>query len=269
MFGEDKIESRTKKIIRAIKFDHNCSVCTRKINKNQLQKALPCASCLSLIHRKCSGFSPYELNTTDPSKLTYWECKKCHSEKFPNNSISDEELYAMSYNSNFSCPCQSDVENEVYRKQYVLNLTKFINKNDDPKNTDGPDPLNNIDKVFDMQIAFDYYTTHQFHKLSSKSTAKKSKPQLSIYHTNVSSLQGNFEKLHTHLASLNHPFEIIALSETWNPLHKKDSFKAPDIDGYKKYIGTPGTSMKSGCGLYIKNSLKAVERKELDVSFVD
>ena len=146
MFGEDKIESRTKKIIRAIKFDHNCSVCTRKINKNQLQKALPCASCLSLIHRKCSGFSPYELNSTDPSKLTYWECKKCHSEKFPINSISDEELYAMSYNSNFSCPCQSDVENEVYRKQYVLNLTKFINKNDDPKNTDGPDPLNNIDK---------------------------------------------------------------------------------------------------------------------------
>ena len=44
----------------------------------------------------------------------------------------------MTLNSNFDCPCQTDVDSEEFKKKYVLNLAKF-NKNDDPKNTDGPD----------------------------------------------------------------------------------------------------------------------------------
>ena len=41
------------------------------------------------------------------------------------------------------------------------------------------------------------------------------------------------------------------------------------LDGYQNYIGNKGTSLKSGCGFYIKNSLKYIERKDLNVNIAD
>ena len=44
---------------------------------------------------------------------------------------------------------------------------------------------------------------------------------------------------------------------------------APVIPGYGKYNGTQGTTLKGGCGLYIREGLSYKDRKELDVSFYD
>ena len=44
----------------------------------------------------------------------------------------------LNFNSNFNCPCQTTCQNEIYKKNFVLDLTKY--KINDPKSSDGPDP---------------------------------------------------------------------------------------------------------------------------------
>ena len=59
-------------------------------------------------------------------------------------------------------------------------------------------------------------------------------------------------------------FDIIAVSETWNPDYKH-TFHPPHLDGYLEYKGTPGSSLKGGCGLYINTELKPIPRKDLNM----
>ena len=40
-------------------------------------------------------------------------------------------------------------------------------------------------------------------------------------------------------------FDIISLTETWNPKSKSHMFEAGTLPGYKKFIGQTGTSLKS------------------------
>ena len=77
--------------------------------------------------------------------------------------------------------------------------------------------MQHIDRSFEMNISFEYYSIHQFHKLVKLPRNDKS---FSIYHTNIESLNCNFERLHTQLAELDYPFDVIALSETWDPKYK-------------------------------------------------
>ena len=66
------------------------------------------------------------------------------------------------------------------------------------------------------------------------------------------------------LASLEFKFDIIALSETWNPEYK-ETFQPPILPGYNSYKGTKGSSLKGGCGLYISSDLKPLARPDLNV----
>ena len=84
-------------------------------------------------------------------------------------------------------------------------------------------------------------------------------------HTNISSLQYNGDNLKLLLTNLEFKFDIIALSETWNPESKAHNFQPPIIDGYKDYYGTTGSSLKGGCGLYINEDLKPLPRKDLNI----
>ena len=90
---------------------------------------------------------------------------------------------------------------------------------------------------------------------------------LSLLHTNISSLQGNFEKLEYLLADVDCNFDIIALTETWNPEDKKELFTPGILDCYHKYEGMTGSSMKGGCGFYIKDTLCYTSRIDLENRF--
>ena len=214
LFFDNHIERHTRKLIKSINFDKKCTVCCRKINNNHVSKALPCLTCKSLIHRKCSGLTNYELNTTRANQLRQWECHQCRHEKFPFMDTPDEDFIANTFNSNFDCRCNIDCKSETFKKNFTLSLARY--KQDD--DGDGPDPNCHIDKAFEMNVDFDYYTAHGFHKLVKKNPKRV---PLSIYHTNISSLNYNFENLHTALVDLDYPFDVIALSETWNSEEKK------------------------------------------------
>ena len=63
---------------------------------------------------------------------------------------------------------------------------------------------------------FSYYLTHEFHKLHNKNSSKTNKTKFSVLHTNICSLQGNFDNLEQLLNKIECEFDIIALTETWN-----------------------------------------------------
>ena len=266
----EELNDFEKHIIKQMKgniFNSNCSICKRKINKNKTSKAMPCKTCFCLVHRKCTGISLSDLNNSKTNDFKYWECTNCMREKFAFTDLEDEAILKSSFNSNFDCKCQIDCDYINTDRNLILQFTKF-EQSTDQKLSDGPDYSNQIDKCFDLEVNFDYYSLHQFHKLTS-SLKNRKKPPFSLYHTNIQSLNCNFDRLHAQLAELNYPFDIIALSEVWNPLSKKTSFKPGTLHGYKSYCGTPGTTIKSGCGLYIKDSLKKIDRKDLNISFCD
>ena len=49
----------------------------------------------------------------------------------------------------------------------------------------------------------------------------------------------------------------------------KDGFIPKVLPGYEPYIGLTGTTLKSGCGLYIRSGLAYIQRKDLDMQFYD
>ena len=79
----------------------------------------------------------------------------------------------------------------------------------------------------------------------------------------------NFDSLETLCTNLDYTFDVIAVTETWNAEKNKDKFIPKFLPGYEKYNGIRGTTLKSGCGLYIKSGTKYIDRKDLDINFHD
>ena len=72
-----------------------------------------------------------------------------------------------------------------------------------------------------------------------------------MFHINIASLSANFDELKTLLDILNHPFDIIGITET----RIKDGFDPVidvTLDGYE-FVHTSTKTRCGGTGLYIKN----------------
>ena len=75
--------------------------------------------------------------------------------------------------------------------------------------------------------------------------------KFSLLHTNICSLQGNFEKLEMLLRDLEYQFDVIALTETWNN-DNNPSFRAGVLPGYQKYESTSDSTKKGGVDFILK-----------------
>ena len=126
-------------------------------------------------------------------------------------------------------------------------------------------PSEDYDDVFEnFKPDFDYYDINKFRKI--KNTWKNT---FGLFHTNICSLQANIENLEDLLSDLQFEFNIIALTETWNPEKTKDRFNPKVIPGYHEYYGVTGSSAKGGCGFYIKDDLTPIPRSDLDFKITD
>ena len=189
----------------------------------------------------------------------YWFCSRCRDNIFPLNSVKDnQDILSSNFNSNELCPCNDvtidPTDYECLKTITELNLDKL------DLNHYHPNADNDIDHNLNLNTNFKYYTTHEFHKLSRKLNSENS-PFFSLMHRNVCSLNKNVQNLEILITSLEHKFDIIALSETWITNNNESSTANLALEGYQKYIGTSGNSMKGGCGfLYLKSYLLIHER---------
>ena len=79
------------------------------------------------------------------------------------------------------------------------------------------------------------------------------KNQFSILHFNARSLPKNFDNIHSYLNSLDFPFSVIGISETWINPNINVNF---DIDGYKFIHVDRENGRGGGVGLYVRDDLQ-------------
>lgn len=90
----------------------HCSVCTKKLRKNQ--RVLPCSLCRCNSHLKCSNISPSKFNTMRALNFESYECRKCSptitTSKHVRNylgSLADKDIYHSITNVNEKLNCDS------------------------------------------------------------------------------------------------------------------------------------------------------------------
>ena len=240
------------------RFTSNCKICCKRVNLPN--SAIPCPSCKCLIHKKCSKLTQRDVEYFKEHPNA-WECFSCMCFKYPFMNADDEDILMNSFNSTWTCGCQTKTQKYVPSK--VSNEYKLILNNPDKDHKYDDIYLEDFDENFDLYHSlkpeFKYYETHEFHLMKEKANNS-----FSIFHTNICSLQFNGDNLENLLASLEFKFDIVAVTETWNPDYKV-TFQPPILPGYDHYKGTTGSSLKGGCGLYISTDLKPRPRPDLNI----
>ena len=99
--------------------------------------------------------------------------------------------------------------------------------------------------ISDSTIESKYYSPAEF------ISAKIPKKSFSILHLNIASLQGHIDELKSLLTLLNHPIDVIGITET--RLYETSSLTNIDIPGYD-FHHTPTTTQCGGAGIYIKST---------------
>ena len=118
---------------------------------------------------------------------------------------------------------------------------------------------------FLLQPNFKYYQNHDFHKLIK---ALKGNKTFSLLHTNIYSLQGNFENLQNLINNLDHSFSAISVSEACIPESKSKEFNLEILEGYQKYYGIKGNSLKSGCRFEVREDIKFKSQNDLNLMII-
>ena len=184
-----------------------------------------------------------------------WECDVCNKEKFPFTNTDNDELFMINYSSNNKCKCRVKTFKPLNGEmKLLLNQSKESENNHTHK----------TDQDFEGNAAikpnFKFYEIHDFHKMTQQINYKT----LNVFHSNICSLNVNTENLDILLHDLDYKFDVISLTETWNPESKKENFLPKLIDGYRPYFGITGSSIIGGCGMYVNENLNFIPRKDLD-----
>ena len=229
---------------------------------------IPCSNCKCRIHVKCSNVKNANRNFHEFRGI--WQCENCLSSNFPFTSTDHNTLLEISFNSGSKPNKKFSPEVTIDEKlKLMLSYSKqspwyaYTHPYDNETSNFVSD---DIDQCYTIKSNFDYYDIGGFKKTKSLWNRQKS---ISIFHTNVCSLQANIGNLEDLLHDLDHTFDIIALSETWNPEKTKDTFLPKRIDGYLDYHGVTGSSLKGGCGLYVKDTFTPIPRKDLEFKVSD
>ena len=163
-----KNENNLTTNIDLTKFSITCSICLRKLGKPL--KCILCDCCKSLLHRRCSKLKPSEIRDLIKTKTYIWECHYCKKEKFPFAALDYNKLEQESFNSLSSCKCLKNTDFTTEKDKNVFHYTPIYNREDEKSIlTD----TNNFLESFTIQPNFDYFQTHDFHKLIQKKTNTK------------------------------------------------------------------------------------------------
>ena len=172
------------------KFGATCSICLRKLGKPL--KGILCNCCNSLVHRRCSKLKSFEIRNLSKTKKVYIGMSPLQKEKFPFVDLDCNEVEQESFNSSYSCKCLKNTDFTTDKDKNVFHYTPIKDREvEKPSLAD----TNNFLESLTTQPNFDYFQTHDLHKLIQKKQAQNS---FSILHTNICSLYTNAEDLEMH-----------------------------------------------------------------------
>uniref|UniRef100_A0A8C6LAH3 Reverse transcriptase domain-containing protein n=1 Tax=Nothobranchius furzeri TaxID=105023 RepID=A0A8C6LAH3_NOTFU len=152
------------------------------------------------------------------------------------------------YTKNLDYSTLNTVRTETGNSSYEnLQLQRFDYTEYKPQDMqDDIDPDNNF--YTRVQNHCEYYTEDQFeHNVTIKG-------KLSVIHFNCRSLNSNFVKIMQCLKQSNHPFTVIAISETWLQEGRISMFQ---IEGYNMFSTSRDCKKGGGVALYIDKNFQS------------
>ena len=226
----EKLIEITKKTFSSININKEdytnwCNICNKKVI--QPRNSLPCTNCKTFIHKKRSKLNRIGIQNFHIFKGK-WECTYCLHEKYPFTEVKNDESNNISYNSSMKYQCNTKVPHVMIDNNLKLLLTQTNQK--ESWNSYKFDIENEFEKNIEIKPNFKYYEVHDFDKMKE---LWENKPKLSIFHTNICSL--NAENMEDLVHDMDFNFDVLAVTETWNPDKTKDKFSPHHIEGYQKY----------------------------------
>ena len=162
-------------------------------------KSIPCSSCKCLIHDNCSNNIKLFISYAE---IPSWIFPSCIKNIFSYTYLNDFELNKL----------QGQISNSFNTKATTQNLTQTY---------DFYGAMTEETEINHTNCK--YYDINEFRSLFPHQVSKNS---FSIFLTNIPSLQGNFDKLELLLSQVEdvHNFDVISLTETWNPSSTRHLF---------------------------------------------
>ena len=199
-----------------------CGLCRNRFKTNN-PFAL-CNCCSSFYHLKCASLTKNSFPL--PSD---WKCCKCSIQTLPFSSINNDDFLLTSHGLDST---SIDYLKDVPSFSIQTLLDQF------------PGEKFAKDDFLSSTIESKYYTPAQF------INEKFSKRKFTMIHLNIASLQRHIDELRSFLTLLNHPFDIIAITET--RLHAQATLVDVNIDGYD-FIHKETSTQNGGVALFIKS----------------
>ena len=209
-----------------------CRSCKKSIQINNT--IINCSICGNFFHSKCSSISFEKFGC-----LASWTCDYCVDKNFPFSSLDTETLFLTMQGKD------SNIGEHITLSP-SFNIQTLLDK------------ISNNDTYISDITNSEYFTPSQF------VSAKFSKDAFSMFHLNIASIALHLDELKTLLSILDHPFDILAISET-KILEDSDPISNIFIEGYN-FVHTPTKTDKGGVGLFIKNELNFKLREDLNKS---
>ena len=213
----------------------SCLYCKKIINDSD--KFLKCQLSKHYVHRSCENL----VNQNITTETQIWSCSNCY--EFPFGALDHEDFYEL-FEDDMNYPDFKNCKLPIFDipKIFANSINEFISDDDN-----------------EMSDICKYYSTDIYNELQDKKNNF-----LSVFHTNIRSLNKNFEGLETFLSNLDTKFDVISLSETWAAKRPKFSKK---LCGYHPFEEIAGYTQNSGCGIYIRENIKYKLRTDLNLKF--
>ena len=163
-----------------------CDTCAKRINKTP--KYAFCYSCSKFNHLQCVN-----LTGDDLPLIHDWLCTKCSTKSLPFAAITNDD-FLLTMNG------VDEKTNEFLKNVPSFSIQSLIDQI--------PGQKFDTDEFISDTIESKYYTPAEF------ISTKFSKKSFTMFHMNIASLQAHIDELKSLLTFLDHPFDVIGITET-------------------------------------------------------
>ena len=231
-----------------------CTVCSKRINLKS-KTIINCSVCSHRTHLKC--LQSKQNTPLDVIDLVSYICSFCIGDALPFAHLNEQDFLSSLFElQNGSSP---------YFNFERLNNLSFHPFRDDNSSKSKANFIDNFcdpdERIFSnidhMTDKCSYFTEEGFQTLTSSNV------EFSLIHLNIRSLRKHFQDLTCYLESLNHQFDVVALSETW--IKETDNMELFTLHNFHPPVtlNRPNADGGGGLALYINCDYNFKIREEL------